>query len=390
MNLIETYALQCGAKISDIDINEKFFPLPFEKYITFQPFSKDAKNYDYWDSVLELIVPPLQSAGIQIVQIGGSGERPLPGCFPTQGRTNIAQMAYLVKNAILHLSTDSCSAHLAGGYNIPLVAIYSTNYAHNVEPFFGDKNRRIILEPDHSETKPCFNEREYPKQINKIKPEEIAAAVLKLLNIPFNYPYKTLFLGNFFPNKSLEVIPNQVLQINPIPPEGLTIRMDLEFNENILAEHLKRYKCLILTNRTINSQILATFKQNIAEVVYIIDENHSPSFPVILRKLGINCRLISQLPVEKVNQFKLEYFDKGIIWQINSDEPDFLKENRQYFYKTSKFIFSNQKLYPSLWAYRNNRPAQSLTDITHEFDKNLIPEEFYKEYQSFQILVAKE
>ena len=62
MHLIERYASACGVKISRPYIYDKYFPLPFDKYITFQPYSKyDSKNYDYWDEVILLILPYLKA-----------------------------------------------------------------------------------------------------------------------------------------------------------------------------------------------------------------------------------------------------------------------------------------------------------------------------------------
>ena len=55
MHLVEQYALACGAKIDKPYIYEKFAPLPFNNYITFSPFSKPAKNYDYWREVLFML-----------------------------------------------------------------------------------------------------------------------------------------------------------------------------------------------------------------------------------------------------------------------------------------------------------------------------------------------
>ena len=54
MHLVEQYALACGAKIDKPYIYEKFAPLPFNNYITFSPYSKPAKNYDYWREVLSV------------------------------------------------------------------------------------------------------------------------------------------------------------------------------------------------------------------------------------------------------------------------------------------------------------------------------------------------
>ena len=58
MHLIETYALNCGLKIDQPSIYEKYCPIPFDDYISFQPCSKyDSKSYDLWQEVIINLLP---------------------------------------------------------------------------------------------------------------------------------------------------------------------------------------------------------------------------------------------------------------------------------------------------------------------------------------------
>ena len=67
MHLIETYALNCGLKIDKPSIYEKYCPIPFDDYISFQPCSKyDSKSYDLWQEVINQLVPILQEKKIII------------------------------------------------------------------------------------------------------------------------------------------------------------------------------------------------------------------------------------------------------------------------------------------------------------------------------------
>ena len=61
MHLLETYALNCGAKIDKPYIYEQYYPLGEEKYITIQPYSRYAgKQYVYWAEVINYIFPYLE------------------------------------------------------------------------------------------------------------------------------------------------------------------------------------------------------------------------------------------------------------------------------------------------------------------------------------------
>ena len=103
MHLIETYALNCGLKIDKPFIYEKYCPIPFDKYISFQPCSKySSKSYDLWQEVIDQIVPILQEDEIHVVQIGGKDEKPIKNCYHLQGKTNINQAAYIIKRGLLH------------------------------------------------------------------------------------------------------------------------------------------------------------------------------------------------------------------------------------------------------------------------------------------------
>jgi hypothetical protein len=387
LHIAESYALQAGQRLQKPVLYDQFYPLPFSDYIVFQPISKPSKTYDFWLTVIEQLSPILEKSGIKIVQIGKADEPKFPFCYHAHG-ASLLQSMYLIRHSKLVLSADSWSAHAAGIMgNIPIVSLYSNNYVNCVKPYFASPEQLICLEPNRENLKPTFSFDEKPKQINKIKPEEIVRSVCSLLKLEFNFPFETIFIGNFFNVQTLEIIPNQVVGVNnPVP---LTIRMDLEFNEAILFEHLKQYKCLILTKQPINFNLLSQAKANIIEVIYELDENHSSSFPDALRQMGINYRLISYLPTETINKLKLEYLDIGLINTLRPTQPAFMEINRNYYYKTSKFLIANGKTYPSLWAYKNDLSVPNMNESFNKFDKEKTPVEFYKEIESFQILIDK-
>ena len=149
-HLVETYALNCGLKIGEPSIIEKFYPINLDKYITFHPNSKyDSKSYDYWQEVLDIIAPPLKEMGISIVQIGSKGDRPFNYAQHTQGSTNIGQVAYILNGAQLHLGVDSFPTHVASSYRKKIVCLYSNTYADIVGPYWGDEKDHILLQLSH-------------------------------------------------------------------------------------------------------------------------------------------------------------------------------------------------------------------------------------------------
>lgn len=341
MHLIERYATSCGVKIDKPYIYETFFPIPVEKYISFQPFSKyPSKNYDYWDEVIAIINPYLQKENINIIHIGAKDDKPINNTINLCGQTKISQAAYIIKNGLMHVGADSFAAHIASGYGKKIVALYSNNNINNVKPYWTKPEDMILLEPNIGK-KPQYSINEIPKSINNIKPEIIAESVLKLLNIKYNSLPKTIHIGQDYINKTLEIIPDKPLNTAQIGIDNIIVRMDYLFNEQILEFYLQNKKCIIFTNKPISENLLSKYKQNIPQLIYIIEKDNDPLFAKTLKNNAINTTYISYLSEEDLNPFKLNYMDYGLI--IRKDYPkDKINFNKNTYFRSSKIILSSE------------------------------------------------
>ena len=390
MHLLESFALSSGKKIDKIQILEKFYPVPFDKYILLQPFSKDSKNYDYWEEVIFLIFPFLKERGIHIVQVGGANEKPLMGCYHLQGKTRINETAFLIKNSLLFFGADSFGTHLAGHYDIPLVALYSNNYKECVRPYFGNIRKQILLEPDRpNDEKPSFSYQENPKTINRIKPETIANAILQLLGVEEKIKFKTLHFGQFYTQpRFIEMVPDIAINTQNLNLDTIIVRMDFEYNENVLLNQLRISNCSIVTDKPIKREILDTFKSRLKQIIYIITEDNDPDFAMYLHKSGINYALISYLPSEVLDRYKLAYLDTGIIhrrenYRSIQDTPVKDVDPKKLFYKTNKTTLAKQKIFPSRAALEQNH---SIETIHQNFEPIIDTPSFWSELD-FMMLV---
>ena len=170
MHLIEQYALSCGVKIDQPHIETSFFPVASNKYITVHASSGMAsKNYDYYNDVIELILPYLKQENIDIIQIGERDDAKLNHCEHLNGSTTIRQTSYIIENSELHFGNDSFSAHVASGFNKKIVCLYSILYKECCKPYWGDPENQILLETDRKGLKPSFSNQELPKTVNFIK-----------------------------------------------------------------------------------------------------------------------------------------------------------------------------------------------------------------------------
>jgi len=353
MHLLERYATSCGVKINKPYIYEKFFPIPEERYISFQPFSKyNSKNYDYWDEVVDLLNPFLEKEKIKLIQIGANQDKKVVGCLNVCGQTNVQQAAYIIKNGLMHIGTDSFAAHIASGYGKKIVALYSNNNIENVKPYWSSPKDISLLSPKLNK-KPQYSVEEYPKSINEIKPEEIVANILEKLNIRYDSLPKTVFIGKEYISKTLEIIPDAKIDTNQINIDTLVIRMDYIFNEEILHHYIQNKKCIIFTNKPINIELLKAFKNNIAQILYIIEENNDPNFIKELKSNNINYNMISWLAEETLNKYKLNYMDYGLIFRKEYPTINFEITNNLH-YKSSRIILSSKGQFKTKYQWQND------------------------------------
>ena len=350
MHLIERYATACGVKIDKPYIYDTFFPINVEKYISFQPFSKyPSKNYDYWDEVVAIILPFLQQNNITLVHIGAKDDKAINNTLNLCGQTNISQAAYIIKNSIMHVGADSFAAHIASGYGKKIVALYSNNNVNNVKPYWTKPEDMVLLSPKINK-KPQYSVNESPKSINHIKPEAIAEGILKLLNIPYNNLPKTVYIGNEYINKTLEIIPDKPINPAQIGLDTLVIRMDYVFNEQVLELFLQQKKCIVFTNKPINEELLKKYKQNIPQLIYIVEKDNDTSFVKTLKRNTINAAFISYLSEEELNQFKLDYMDYGLI--VKRDYPtDKIESNNNTYFKSSRILISSEGQFNSRYQW---------------------------------------
>jgi len=375
MKLVETYAANSGLTISKPFIYEKFFPLNVDRYITIHKEVKyPSRKYLYWQEVVDILNPILQQNNIKILQVGTKEDEPLTNVMSTLGMTSLNQLAYIVKNTMLHVGVDSFPVHLASYYDKKIVSIYSNTNSTNMGPYWGNQKNHILIEADRKGKKPSYSFDEFPKTINTIKPEEIAKSVLSLLGISFNNMPTTIQFGEVYSNKSLEIIPDGLINPQAIPIDNPIIRMDYVFNEEALHLFLQQKKCLIFTNKPINLDLLSAFKGNVAQVIYIVDENNDYKFIKNLKNRGIPYAMISYLDGKKLNEYKLEYMDYGLILEKKYPTKN-IDDIKDLYYKSSRILVSTKGQFDSKYQWVNNTRDNKVVDN----------EDFWKDSDSFYI-----
>lgn len=358
MRLLDTYATNTGSKIDKPFIYSKFFPLPLEKFITFQAQTPyDSRNYSYWQEVINIIHPFLIKNNIHIIQLGTKDEKSCNGVINLLGQTNINQLAYIIENSILHFGPDSLGVHLASYYSKPLVALYSISNPNVAGPHFGDKDKHLLLKGYEriGNKKPSYSQIEAPKSIDTIKPEEIAAGILKFLNIQYSNLPETIYFGLDYNTRSFEVIPDDDLDVNSIPIDNPIVRMDYHFNEEILEKIISSKKSIIFSNKPIKKEIIKKYKKNINQFIYIIDENNDVEFVKLLKNNSINYVLLSFLEEEILNKYKINYMDYNLIInkKYKTKKDTGIIDTNNLYYKSSRILHSSKGQFISRYDWLN-------------------------------------
>ena len=389
MHLVEQYALACGTKISEPYIYEKYFPLPFARYITFSPFSKPSKNYDYWKEVMGMVAGDLEKMGIKIVQLGSKGDAEVEGCYNLCGKTSINQAAYLIKRGLVHMGADTFATHIASHFGKKILSLYSHSPTQNCGPFWSKSSDVVLLESDRQGKKPSFAMEEKPKTINTIGPEEIACSIFKLLGIQTKTKNRTVKIGPKWNLEFLEVVPTDVVKFSkPAPRDRHVIRMDYHFNEEVMEQQLLCNPGLIVTNKPISIDLLKKRKELIEQAIYLVEGDFDIDFTRKLDNNNIKNAIFTQLQKEPLKDLKHQLLnlnkpiarieEKSIKDLPNYKDLDLSKLK----FRSRKFIIKEDSIYPGKAAYMNDIKIPSFTP---EPIPILNQDEFWEEMDFFWI-----
>ncbi len=393
MHVLESYALQNDLKIDKPFINEKFFPLAVGKFITIDTSNLKTASlaYSHWQLVVNYMTPHLEDHDIKVVHLGDKGCAPLAGCYTAVGQCNFNQKAYVIKKSLVHASPNNESSHVASLYNKKAVVIYPHNcYPSQFTPYWTQPKRLKIIKPS-SNQKPSFNPNESPRSIDTIPPEDIAQKILLLAGIKdFSPSFKTLQIGAAFSQRKIESDLTHLLDIEKLGIGSLIVRMDLNHNEDALRKQLEGCACSIITKRPLSIELIEKYHKKIIELVYYIQDDNDPNFIRKIKQKSIQYLLRSRQDEKKTADFKLDYFDYGLVEHIrdrNKDDFKNLKGKNKIYYKSNRFIIHENNFYPSTAALlRNIHATPSMEHEPHEIIDDPL---FWEEGEHFHFFEKK-
>ena len=347
-SLASTYSRALGLEIDKPFIYQSPYALPFENYIVIGNSSGNpCKNYDYYQEVINFTRPYLEN--VHFVQLGGKDDLILDGCFNLCGKTSLHQSAYILANAKLTISNDTQLGHISAALGCPTMSLFGATSVSCHGPHWHGKF--IGIESHRGGQLPSFRFDENPKTVNFIKPEEVVKSIFNLLEINKDFNVSSINIGERYNQKAIEAILDQVIPAETFPNAPLNIRYDYLESPQILAQQLQLKKCLIITDKIIDLNLLKAFKSNILALVYQVKDDNNPKFVNEVRKSGIQLQLVSNLTDDELNKYKLNYFDIGIINIEKITKKDDIKDkdliSDDTYFKTNKMLLSKGKFYSS-------------------------------------------
>lgn len=393
MKLLELYSLATGLRIGKQSLNETFYPLGFDRYITVQAGSgMAAKNYPFYNEVLDLLAPSLKAVGIEVVQLGGKDDPPLQGCHHLQGQTTLHQSNYLLRHSLCHIGNDSWLSHRGGEVGVPLVISFGPTTPQNHGPYRFTEGKSVFIESHRFGRRATFASQEAPMTIAVIPPEQIANAALSLLGgqLTGTHPdqlytglaqvsRRSLYIGEAYSHTIFELVPNVVVNPALAPGAPFIIRMDYLHDEEKLAANLQLRKCVVVADREINLSILTQFKANLVQLRLDVT-NLSAGWIKSVKRLGVPIQFFTnEADPAKVAALRLglhgvcyldqilpptkDVFVKGAEVYLNKELDKDLKWDSVRF-KTNKFLLSDDKVYLSKAHWQAGRPTPATSQNT--------------------------
>ena len=350
MNRLERYSLHSGLKISEPFVNDCFFPIVHDKYITFNSESSvESKKYDYWQEVIDLIYDPLSKENIKIIQIGNKNSRQYEKVYSIRGLVDFNQESYIIKKSLLHFSAIDYHSQLASFNNTPLVSLHSHEPSSETLPQWGDSEKTSI-EIARGEKNPSYNLNESPKSINKISPFEISEKILNILGINNDFNnFDLINIGENYHIPTVEIVPDFEPSPNFLPNTLINLRLDLHFHEKNLYLFSRGRQLGIITDKEIPEELLANMKGSILKVFVEANDNLSDRFLKNLKKFNVGYELFCRNE-DELNKFRLKYIDETVNHFEKKSKKDLDNCEKicdNTLVKSSKILISNGKKYLS-------------------------------------------
>lgn len=372
----------CGLEdsIPEEEFPENFFPIPSD-YIVYQTGSeKKSQIYDYSSEVIPMILNFLQVTGIQVIQIGDNDDPSILSSLDLRGVLTIRQLAYVIKNSRLCITSNQFTSKLCRVYNKSLILLGSNYPSKQVVPSF---DKVVYIEPELKTARWNYKKDEWPKTINSIKPEVIANAILDKIGIQDSVNYKTLYIGEKFGPRFLNFIPEGIFPKELINTP-FNIRLDIFDNQEYLSPILDMTQADITTKTPLDLNSLNI--KNIKSIVYFCDKDFDINFiksciSKLMNLIVICCN------DDLLNELRLETLGICTVYKKPKEKPLDILEKHDMFFKSNRVYIARGKTYASIYHYKNDLDFKS---FPIELKESFMNDEDFLENKDYILIFKNE
>lgn len=354
MHFTEAMSLFSGLKSKKPFIEECFFPVIAEKYITISTENHQSKQWDHFQEYIDLIMPILNKHNIHIVEVGRNDVK-LKSITILKTVTNENHWSFIVKNSLLHIGPESFISSLASYHNTPSITLFSNTSAEYSSPdWIASECEKIFINSLRDGVKPSFSPQELNKSINQISAEEVASKTLNFLNIGNDFDkYDVIYTGQAFHGKIIEIIPDFAPDNDFFPRSLINIRLDYHFNLDHILNFASIRKIAIISSKEIDEDILSQVKPNLENLFFKVNESSDVNYFEDLKRKGYLINLVLNHGADP-SETRFNFFDWNVIDdnKISKKDLDSLgKICDTTRYKSSKTIFSKDGQFSSKSSY---------------------------------------
>lgn len=360
MHFVKNMSNNFGLQTKKPFIEESFFPVVPEKYITISTENHQSKQWDHFQEYINLIKPFLNKNHIKIIEVGANNIK-LQSIISLKNITTPNQWSFIIKNALCHIGPENFMSSLACFHDVPSISLFSNTSPDYANPNWArDKYETCVIEPINKPKCASFSASENPKTINQISAEEVAEKTLSYLSIENDFSkYDVFYIGSVYHISNIEIIPDFTPQPDFFQGGLLNIRLDYHFNTETLPYFAKNRKVSLISDREIAFDKLNLIKQNIDHLFFKIDESFDIKYVQHLKQQGFKVDLVSKEGAD-INSTRLKFFDWSISEEHKKDKKSIDNQDKicdTTKYKSSKMIFSKKGQFSSKICYDKNIPV---------------------------------
>lgn len=367
----------CGLSAGEIkeSFPENYYPIPANYIVFITGSEKPSQSYRHYFEVIGKLGKYLKDE-ISIVQAGDTADIFVPNAIDYRGKMSPRQLAHLIKNAKVCITSNMFAAKLSRIYNIPLVLI-GCNFP--TKALLSNFKNYTYLEPDLKGKKWNYKVQDPDNTVNNIKPELIVSTILDKLNIEHEKFPETLFIGKHYGVELFDFVPDSQFPQHLVG-KIINLRLDLYYNREAVEQLSNICKLNIVTKQSFDVDRVNL--GNIQSITYFCDKVINYDFVKACKSKGLNLIIFCSND-DVIQEMRFNLLGIAEVHKQRIENPLDKLDICATMFRSSRLVFGRNKVYASIYNYKR--------DIVTNLMETPIPESIDEDFLEFAdfILVFK-